>query len=269
MPIGAGEGFAAAVGAWSGADLALSDEQPRAAHVTIRPVRTGTNELSLDMSDLLRSGWFELLLPGDHGPRAEVARGDDDFWSALYIVSMRFLLLGAALVLGAGCLSDPAVTPGIPDAIIYDAGPPRSTATLAPLQGTAVAGDAVFTKDIFGAGAVSLTVMLTGVVPDGDHGIHIHETPDCSAPDGTSAGPHWNPLGGPEADPAVPIEMQLGELGNITIAGGAGTLTIAKPSWTLGDGATTDVVGHAIILHLERDAGARIACGVTPAAARL
>lgn len=163
----------------------------------------------------------------------------------------------AALSLGGlgGCDLGGAAT------AVFDAGPPQSVAAMAPLQGTSVSGSAVFTHEIFGDNSVTLAITLSGVVPDGMHGIHIHQTPDCSAVDGESAGPHWNPLGGPEA--GIPVEDQLGELGNIMISGGAGTLSLSKPMWTLGDGALTDVIGHAVVLHLEIDAGARIACGVT------
>lgn len=167
---------------------------------------------------------------------------------------MRAFVGFAALGVG-GCDLGGAAT------AVFDAGPPQSIASMAPLQGTAVNGQAVFTHQIFGDNSVTLTISLSGVVPDGNHGIHIHETPDCSAVNGDSAGPHWNPLGGPEA--GIPLEDQLGELGNITITGGSGTLTVAKPMWTLGDGALTDVIGHAVILHLNPDAGERIGCGVT------
>ncbi len=143
-----------------------------------------------------------------------------------------------------------------------DAGPPQSRAPLAQLQGSGATGEAVFTLV---AGVVTLEISLTGVIPDGNHGIHIHEVPDCSAVDGGSAGPHWNPLGGPGAEPPVPLEQQLGELGNIVITAGAGTLSISKPMWTLGDGALTDVVGRSMILHRDVDGGPRIACGVTAA----
>ena len=160
----------------------------------------------------------------------------------------------AALALGGCDLGGTATA-------VFDAGPPQSVASMAPLQGTSVSGSAVFTHQIFGDNSVTLTITVAGVVPDGNHGIHIHQTPDCSSIDGESAGPHWNPLGGPEA--GIPLEDQLGELGNITISGGAGTLSLTKPMWTLGDGATTDVIGHAVIMHLNPDAGARIACGVT------
>ncbi len=175
----------------------------------------------------------------------------------------RLLLVLAALGgSGLGCLGTPAASsPPVPDAYEPpDAGPPKSRATIAQLQGSGAAGMATFTLV---EGVVTLEVAMTGVIPDGDHGIHIHELPDCSAPDGASAGPHWNPLGDALSEPPVPIEQQLGELGNIVIAGGSGTLTLSKPGWTLGDGALTDVVGRALVVHRDLDAGPRIACGPT------
>ncbi len=36
---------------------------------------------------------------------------------------------------------------------------------------------------------VTMKVDLSGIIP-GEHAIHIHETPDCSSPDGKSAGGH-------------------------------------------------------------------------------
>ncbi|MBK7417549.1 MAG: superoxide dismutase family protein [Dechloromonas sp.] len=35
----------------------------------------------------------------------------------------------------------------------------------------------------------------------GPHGFHIHEKGDCSAPDGTNAGGHYNRLGKPHGNP--------------------------------------------------------------------
>jgi Cu-Zn family superoxide dismutase len=41
---------------------------------------------------------------------------------------------------------------------------------------------------------------VSGLTP-GLHGFHIHEKGDCSAPDGTSAGGHFNPTGKPHGSP--------------------------------------------------------------------
>ena len=118
-----------------------------------------------------------------------------------------------------------------------------------------------------------LTLKVTGA-PPGVHAAHIHMTGDCSAADATSAGGHWNPAmvnhGMPGAMPS-----HLGDLGNFTVAAdGTGTLELSNPAWTIGDGAASDVVGKAIIVHGGTDdfttqptgnAGGRIGCGVIKA----
>ena len=115
---------------------------------------------------------------------------------------------------------------------------------------------------------VTMTATITGLDPvSQDHAIHIHETGDCSAADGTSAGGHWNPYG---AQHGTLGSGHLGDVGNITAAGnGDGTLTITTDLWTVGDASMDDVVGKAVIIHENDDdgtpnpnTGPRIACGV-------
>jgi superoxide dismutase, Cu-Zn family len=155
-----------------------------------------------------------------------------------------------------------------------DSGVTSASATLASKSGSSVTGKATFS---ISGKLVTLKLEVSGAEP-GQRGAHIHQTPDCSAVDGASAGAHWNPAnhvhGSGTADAGA--ISHLGDLGNITIAGdGKGTLEISKPEWTLGDGAATDVIGHAVIVHKNTDdlvtnasdagpgmSGARLACGV-------
>ena len=124
-----------------------------------------------------------------------------------------------------------------------------ASANLEPKSGSTAMGTAVFTDN--GDGTASLVVELTGVEPPGTHGLHIHEFPDCSAEDGTSAGMHWNPKG-----------TMLGELGSVEIAeDGTGTF-MKDDAWSIGTAETNDVVDHAIVVHIDDAGGARIACGV-------
>jgi len=142
-----------------------------------------------------------------------------------------------------------------------------ANAAIAPKSGnTTLAGDAKFSG---AAGAITLTLTLTGA-PPGQHGAHIHETGDCSAPDAMSAGGHWNPTTHMHAAPGA--TAHLGDLGNITVAAdGTATLTYSYPEWTIGGGAPTDLIGKAIVIHAMPDdlmtqptgnAGGRIGCGV-------
>jgi superoxide dismutase, Cu-Zn family len=118
-------------------------------------------------------------------------------------------------------------------------------------------------------GGVHLVLSVEGIEP-GDHGAHIHETGDCSAPDGKSAGGHFNPHtkdhGLPGSD-----KRHLGDLGNISIGkDGKGTLEITAPGANLKAGDPQSFVGRAIIVHAKKDdggqpvgnAGDRIGCGV-------
>ncbi len=106
--------------------------------------------------------------------------------------------------------------------------------------------------------------------PEGVHGLHIHETGDCSAEDFTSAGGHFNPADVPHGGPED-AERHAGDLGNIVIGpDGAGHAELSSDLITLGDGPTS-ILGKAVIVHEKSDdlvsqptgaAGGRIACGV-------
>jgi Cu-Zn family superoxide dismutase len=107
--------------------------------------------------------------------------------------------------------------------------------------------------------------------PPGRHAAHIHEFGDCSAPDGSSAGGHWNPMGVDHGKWAVE-PFHLGDLGNVTIgADGSGAFLLTTDLWSIGTGESNDIVGKAIIVHAGVDdfstqptggAGGRIGCGV-------
>ena len=116
---------------------------------------------------------------------------------------------------------------------------------------------------------ITLTIEIEGL-PPGDYAVHIHEYGDCSSPDGSSAGGHWNPTHtahGRWGEGA----FHLGDLGNITVGeDGTGIIELTTDLWEIGTGSERDVVGKAIVLHAgaddfstqpSGDAGARIGCG--------
>lgn len=144
---------------------------------------------------------------------------------------------------------------------------PSATATLAPKSdNTTLAGTVTFSGE---PGMISVKVELTGA-PPGDHGLHIHETGDCSAADAMSAGGHWNPSMQMHGAPGA--TAHLGDIGNITVAAdGTASHTATNPLWEIGTGTANDVVGKAVIVHAMPDdlatqptgnAGGRIGCGV-------
>lgn len=135
-----------------------------------------------------------------------------------------------------------------------------------PKSNSNVSGKATFVeKD----GKVTFTANLSGLQP-GVHAIHLHEKSDCSAPDGSSAGGHWNPTfkkhGKWESG-----EYHKGDIGNFTAdANGNGTITLTTDEWCIGCGdSTKDILGKGLIVHQGPDdfvsqpagnAGARVAC---------
>ena len=66
----------------------------------------------------------------------------------------------------------------------------KAEAKLAPTAGNKASGTVTFEQD---ADSVWVKAKVEGLTP-GLHGFHIHEKGDCSAPDGSSAGGHFNPL---------------------------------------------------------------------------
>ena len=77
---------------------------------------------------------------------------------------------------------------------------PTATAALAPTKGSQTAGNVTFIQK---GDKVLVDARVTGLTP-GLHGFHVHDKGDCTAPDGTSAGPHFNPLKTPHAGPDSP-----------------------------------------------------------------
>lgn len=91
-----------------------------------------------------------------------------------------------------------------------------ATAYLNPTQGNNVRGTVTFTQVKDG---VRVVADVTGLKP-GQHGFHIHEKGDCSAPDASSAGGHFNPTQMPHGGPNME-KRHVGDLGNL-MADGSG-----------------------------------------------
>jgi len=168
--------------------------------------------------------------------------------SFLLIFSM---LVHQDLARAQGAASPPEISPGV--------------AVLRPTEGNIARGVVRFTKV---EGGVRIVAKIQGLKP-GKHGFHIHEFGDCSAPDGTSAGGHYNPLGQAHAGPDAE-KRHVGDLGNILAdAGGFGTYD--RVDKLLRVNGPDSILGRAVVVHAGEDdyvsqptgnAGARVACGV-------
>ena len=143
-----------------------------------------------------------------------------------------------------------------------------ATATLRTPDGTEI-GSATAMPAVTG---VSVLVEARNLEP-GMHGLHVHTVGDCSAPDFSSAGGHWNPTD-MEHGRQNPEGPHAGDMPNLEIqADGSGSVLFALPAGTY-DGLM-DGDGSALVIHAGEDdlstdpagdSGDRIACGVFEAA---
>lgn len=180
---------------------------------------------------------------------------------------IRTLLCAAFTILLAACGEQRA--PEAPPAPPEGASATKSAhAMLKPTTGNAAAGE--LTLASMGTG-VHVTGDLTGLAINSEHGFHVHEKGDCSAPDASSAGSHFNPGGQPHGDPRGSAH-HAGDLINVRAdEQGRAHVDMHVDAATLGDGGANDIAGRAIIVHAKPDdystqpsgnSGDRIACGI-------
>ena len=116
---------------------------------------------------------------------------------------------------------------------------------------------------------VRIVADIEGLPPNTKHGFHIHEYGDCSAPDGNSAGGHYNPQDAPHGLPPA-AERHAGDLGNLEAdADGKAHYELTVDNIMIA-GPHNPVLGRSIIIHGKEDdggqptgnAGPRIGYGV-------
>jgi len=142
----------------------------------------------------------------------------------------------------------------------------KARAVLKPTEGNQASGEVVFTASDKG---VKIVAEVSGLTPNSTHGFHIHEFGDCSAPDASSAGGHYNPEdsihAGPDDRP-----RHLGDLGNVT-ADGAGNARYERIDELIVLEGEHSIIGKSVIVHRDEDdltsqptgnAGPRVACGI-------
>lgn len=140
-------------------------------------------------------------------------------------------------------------------------------AELQPTEGNDVHGTVTFTA---APGGVRVSASLMGLT-EGQHGFHVHETGDCSAPDASSAGGHFAPGGTPHGAPTDPSDQRhSGDLGNIE-ADASGNASYERVDEVMTLSGPNSIIGKAVVVHADPDdlesqpsgnAGARLACGV-------
>ena len=137
-----------------------------------------------------------------------------------------------------------------------------AVALLVPMKDSKVGGTITLKPE---KGYVLVAGEVTGLTP-GKHGFHIHMFGDLRAPDGMSAGGHYNPKGHPHGGPEAK-EHHEGDLGNIE----ANEAGVAKVNVKAEGLDVSKVLGRSIVVHAKADdlksqpagdAGPRIAVGV-------
>lgn len=180
---------------------------------------------------------------------------------------IRSILAVSILLMGISCSTTD--TPAVEHSEEMAGSSLKAVAVMEPTEGSPVSGTVTFQEM---DGHVHVSARLTGLEP-GKHGFHIHEVGDCSAPDGTSAGGHFNPAGAPHGAPGS-ASHHSGDLGNILADENGNAEYHANLDFiTLGPGENS-VMGRSVIVHAAEDdltsqptgaAGARLACGIITA----
>lgn len=118
---------------------------------------------------------------------------------------------------------------------------------------------------------VKIEGRIIGLRPDVELGFHVHEIGDCSAPDASSAGEHFNPTNQPHGDPRGDAH-HLGDMVNLDVDdNGEAQVDLTLEGLTLTGMAERSLRDRAIVVHAMRDdyktqpaggSGDRVACGV-------
>lgn len=176
--------------------------------------------------------------------------------------------LGAALIMGS-------------TAAFAQSTPEVATSEAEHVEGPVTTADGATVGTVYvsqNEDGVTFTVLLdAGSLPEGEHGIHVHETGSC-AQGGEStfsmAGGHYNPTdqhhGAPDIDTS-----HGGDLGNLIVASdGSSNFTITVSTVSLDPAASNsllDADGSALIIHADVDdlttdpsgnSGDRVLCAV-------
>ena len=144
----------------------------------------------------------------------------------------------------------------------------KAVAILHPTEGNKLAGTVTFTQV---DGGVLIVADVSGLTP-GKHGFHVHEHGDCSAPDASSAGGHFNPTHKKHGGPDSP-ERHVGDFGNLE-ANSEGKAHYERVDKIISLNGPESIVNLSVIVHANEDdlvsqpagnSGPRIGCSVIKA----
>jgi Cu-Zn family superoxide dismutase len=142
----------------------------------------------------------------------------------------------------------------------------KAVAVLHPTDRQHCQGVVRFTQE---GESVKVVADLEGLTPGQKHAFHIHQYGDCTAPDGMSAGGHYNPEGHQHGLPDSE-NRHAGDLGNVQADDQGKAHYESTVTGISIMGPKNPIIGRGVIVHAKVDdggqpvgnAGARIACGV-------
>ena len=144
----------------------------------------------------------------------------------------------------------------------------EAMAVLQPTDGNEARGKVIFTKVDNGVKVIATVINL---LPNSQHGFHIHQFGNISGKDGKAAGRYFNPAGRDHKLPKSHKIRHAGDMGNLN-ADEKGIAIFEKvfSNISLNAAEKNSIIGRGVIVHLKKDdgtgstgnAGARIAMGV-------
>lgn len=174
------------------------------------------------------------------------------------------LLAAASALFFSGCSKDQTgAGADDPEDVVH-----KAIAIVHPTKGHNVGGKIEFITE---NGGVRIVADIQGLKP-GKHGFHAHEHGDCSAPDASSAGGHYNPTNKKHGGPDSP-ERHVGDFGNLE-ADENGIAHYDRLDKVIELNGKYSIIGKSIIIHADADdfvsqptgnSGARVACGLIEA----
>ena len=187
---------------------------------------------------------------------------------------MRLAMFIVSCLVGAVATTHADTPPATQPAKAVNAPPEGQTpvgagAELKATQGNSVTGSLNLVAEKNG---VRIAGLVKGLKPATEQGFHIHEKGDCSAPDASSAGGHFNPTSQPHGNPQEAGAKHVGDMVNLRAdSHGVAKVDSFIAGAALQSGTPNDVAGKSIVVHQKPDdytsqpagnSGDRVACGI-------
>ena len=143
----------------------------------------------------------------------------------------------------------------------------KASAALESRSGSSAKGTVNF---VWQGNDVLVTGNFSGLKPNSEQGFHVHEKGDCSAPDATSAGGHFNPDTKSHGMPGSGSN-HAGDMPNIKSDANGNASYSAKLNGFAVNSSSNGILGRSVVVHRDPDdyksqpagnSGPRIACGL-------